>query len=304
MTKWLITGTTGFLGRHFVQICGDHPEIKTVFVSRMRDDFSSRLNHGCIYGDFNSKPFWDDLIAFHQPDVIINLAGATPPAFDETLWDANFNWIPGMLEAVNGSTIPIKIVHAGSAAEIGEVPLMMLPVDENYDPQPVTAYGRSKLAATQAILSANLKVNPVVARLFNLCGPGQGLAQAWGRYANELFRNKSEEKIVLKSFGLENRRDFIDIRDAANAIFRLADLSHTSGIYHIGRGSSISIGDGLKHLIALSQLNVEILNENQVIQSSGPSDSVADNRRIVNETGWEPKISVEQSLTDLWRSIH
>ena len=302
-SKWLITGASGFLGKHFVQICRDHPEIETIYVSRLRLNCNSEMNSDYIYGDFNSKPFWDELISFHQPDVIINLAGATPPAPDETLWKANFQWIPEMLHAVLESTKPIKIVHAGSAAELGEVPVSMLPVNEDYDAKPVTAYGRSKLSATQAILSANLKVNPVVARLFNLCGPGQGRAQAWGRYAAELFSRKAEDKIYLKSFGLENRRDFIDIRDAAQAIFHLAELSSTRGIYHVGRGNSISIGEGLRLLIEISQLKVQIEEEKQEFNSSGPSDSVADIQHIVNETGWEPKISVEQSLTDLWESL-
>ncbi|MFM7319312.1 MAG: NAD-dependent epimerase/dehydratase family protein, partial [bacterium] len=254
LSKWLITGSSGFLGRNFGQICRDHSEIETICVSRNRVDSNLRFNSDSLHGDFKRKPFWDELIAFHQPDVVVNLAGATPPAPHDILWEANFNWIPELLQAVIESTAPIKIVHAGSAAELGEVPLSMLPVSENYEAKPLTDYGRSKLAATQAILGANLKVKPVVARLFNLCGPGQGQAQAWGRYAAEIISRKAENPIKIKAFGLGNRRDFLDIRDAAKAIFQLAELAGSTGLYHVGCGKSISIGEGLKMLIEISQL--------------------------------------------------
>jgi GDP-4-dehydro-6-deoxy-D-mannose reductase len=300
---WLITGSTGFLGRNLIESLKSDSTIQPVCVGRKPGNGISDFEKGLARGDFNDTSFWKKLIQQTKPRVILNLAGATPPCNAEELWIANYHWIPGLIAVVSESPEPIKIVHAGSAAELGDVPITDLPVSEGYDAKPLNEYGKSKLAATQAFLNAELKLKPVVARLFNLCGPGQGTRQAWGRYAHELYLRRNENEITLKCFGLEARRDFIDIRDASSAIIELARCDETSRIYHVGCGRSMSIGEGLNLLVTASELNVEIEIDHERSVLSGPQDSIADNRRILRETSWAPKISIQKSLSDLWRSL-
>jgi GDP-4-dehydro-6-deoxy-D-mannose reductase len=297
-STWLVTGTSGFLGRNLLEILNNVINHRVITLGRQG---MSDVNDKIVKGDFSELLFWNETIEKYNPNVILNLAGATPPESDEKLWNANYNWIPSLVKSLEMQAKPIKLVHVGSAAELGEVPVSALPVAESYPAHPVSAYGKSKFAATNTILNANLKERPVVARLFNLCGPGQGTRQAWGRYAAELYASRNANKMTLKAFGLSSRRDFIDIRDAAAALIALANNHDSQGLYHVGRGSSHSIREGLDILIQLSKLNVNIVEEPAL--NKGPDDSIADNRRIIRETEWRPLISIEQSLSDLWQSL-
>ncbi|MFM1802725.1 MAG: GDP-6-deoxy-D-mannose reductase, partial [Planctomycetota bacterium] len=167
-------------------------------------------------------------------------------------------------------------------------------------------YGRSKWAATQLILNhaeAHQRRH-VVARVFNLCGPGQGQKQALGRYTAELASATGTEEILLYAFALDYKRDFLDVRDAARAIIQLADSNTAAGLYHLGRGSSHSIRESLNCLIQYSGHKVTIIEEPPANpMREGVRDSVANITRISHETGWSPEIRFEDSLRDLWADV-
>ena len=142
----------------------------------------------------------------------------------------------------------------------------------------------------------------MVARIFNLIGPGQSTLQAFGRYAAELAATKIGKPLEIKAFGLSHRRDFIDVRDAASAILALADHGRSNQVYHIGTGISRSLLDGLEILARNSGRGVEWI-ESLNHSAQGPLDSKASIRLIQMDTNWSPQVSFEQSLTDLWTGI-
>ena len=96
---------------------------------------------------------------------------------------------------------------------------------------------------------------------------------------------------------LSAKRDFLDIRDAAEALIALAEQGRGRLIYHVGTGVSRSIGDGLHELIRLSGREVRL---EESIDRRGPIDSRADIQKITNETDWSPRVLWETSLADLW----
>lgn len=297
---WLITGASGFLGRALVDLLQQRPNQKQILISR--NPTPCRENQIQLHPNLMQPPELHSIIDKHRPDIVLNLAGRTPPATDTELWNDNAELTFNLLKALQFSQYPIRLVHAGSAAELGEVPMEKLPVDESYKAAPVTAYGKSKLAASEAVLKANGQIKPIVARLFNLIGPGQSTHQAFGRYAAELAASSCNNRLELKAFGLSHRRDFIDVRDAASAILALADHGRSNQVYHVGTGVSRSLGEGLEILARNSGRNVkwvESLNQS----AQGPADSKASIRLIQKDTGWSPQIPFEKSLADLWAGL-
>ena len=181
---WLITGASGFLGRALVDLLQQRPNQKRILISRK--PIPHRDNILQIHADLNNFTALNSIIDLHKPDIVLNLAGRTPPASDTDLWNDNAELTFNLLNGLKSCQYPVRLVHAGSAAELGEVPLEKLPVDESYKPEPVTTYGKSKWAASEAVLQASGPITPMVARIFNLIGPGQSTLQAFGRYAAEL----------------------------------------------------------------------------------------------------------------------
>ena len=297
---WMITGASGFLGRALVDLLQQRPNQKLILISRK--PIPHRDNILQIHADLNDFTALNSIIDLHKPDIVLNLAGRTPPASDTDLWNDNAELTFNLLNCLKSCQYPVRLVHAGSAAELGEVPLEKLPVDESYKPEPVTTYGKSKWAASEAVLQASGPITPMVARIFNLIGPGQSTLQAFGRYAAELAAMEIGKPLEIKAFGLSHRRDFIDVRDAASAILALADHGKSNQVYHIGTGISRSLLDGLEILARNSGRSVEWV-ESLNHSAQGPLDSKASISLIQKDTAWGPQVSFEQSLADLWAGM-
>lgn len=298
--RCLVTGSTGFLGRAVMDQLSARPEMEVIRLVRSGHPLAG--SRGCITFENHSLDDLTRQLLTVQPDVVLHLAGRTPPATEQELEKANAGLTRELLYGLAKLDKPVRFIHAGSAAELGEVPVNKLPVDETYKPTPLTPYGKSKWAATQQVLNAGSNITPVVARVFNIIGPGQATTQAFGRYACDLLRHMSSDTLKLKAMGLEHKRDFVDIRDAAGAFILLAENPRTKGIYNVASGQSRAVGEGVEILIELSGKKVHIV-ESRELEAHGPTDSRANITKIIDETGWRPVITMEQSLADFWNEL-
>jgi GDP-4-dehydro-6-deoxy-D-mannose reductase len=308
MAVWLVTGATGFLGRHVLDalasdVAGRSPydaEVEVVVLGRHRP--ASWPEHRFIEADLNDPDGLRESLRTIAPEFVIHTAGKTPPAGDDELYRANFWSTTHLLGALRAMGKPMRVVLAGSAAELGPVDAADLPVGEDYAADPVDAYGRSKLLATRSGLAERPPLQVVAARIFNVIGPGLPPTQAFGAFAARLAE-PGPDPLDLPVGSLTPRRDFIDVRDVARALIALARQGRAGRIFHIGTGSSRSIVEGLRHLVTASGRSVVFRDDPALLRRPGPSDSRAAIGRIAAETGWVPRISFEESLDDLWCEV-
>ena len=102
MKRWLIIGASGFLGQAVLSEVRKLPNILPVCVGRS----GHRLEKGSadyVTGNFHSGAFWNEQIIQFQPDIVLNLAGMTPPGSMQELWDSNYHWIPALVASLNES---------------------------------------------------------------------------------------------------------------------------------------------------------------------------------------------------------
>ncbi len=297
MSPWLVTGANGFLGRQVLDRIRTRDE---VYVLGRRPPLGWPA-HRFLRCDLSDSEGLRHSILGLKPGIVLHLAGRTPPATSEHLYQTNVIGTLHLLDALRALNRPVRLILAGSAAELGPVAEQDLPVGEDYPPCPTDAYGLSKHLAGVAALAAGTPIEVLLARVFNPIGPGLPESQAFGRFARELATPGTNPR-RLRVGDLDTRRDFVDVRDVASAIVLLATRGST-GIYHLGTGRSRPVRDGLNLLIELSRLEVELAHDPRVASRPGPSDSRADVQRIINETGWSAGISFEESLVDLWRDV-
>jgi nucleoside-diphosphate-sugar epimerase len=278
MAVWLVTGATGFVGRQVLETLNGgatafSPSDDTMFV----------LGRHC-------PPAWprDRFVAADLTD-----ADSVRRAI------AHFWATIHLLAALRSMRRPARIVLSGSAAELGSVDPIHLPVDESHVGYPRDAYGRSKWLATSAGLAERAPLEVIAARVFNPIGPGTPPSQAFGRFADRLT-DPGSDPVELQVGDLEARRDFIDVRDVARAMIALAQSGRAGLVYNVGTGRSRRVGDGLDRLIDLSGRAVRVSVDPALKSRPGPADSSARIDRIVSQTGWQPTISWERSLEDLW----
>ncbi len=227
MAIWLLTGATGFVGRHVLDVCvkdidgteatgGNH---KVVVLGRRCPDGWPQDRF--VAADLTEPRTLPETIRRIAPDVVIHTAGRTPPAQDDDLYRTNFWATVHLLTALRSMEKPARVVLSGSAAELGPVDAADLPVDENYSGFPRDAYGRSKSLATAAGIAERGMLDVMVARVFNPIGPGTPASQALGRFADRLT-DHTIDPLHLSVGDLDTRRDFIDVRDVARAMVALA----------------------------------------------------------------------------------
>lgn len=295
MQTWLVTGGTGFLGRHVLEAAKGVGRVVAL---------GRRGPEGCAVEDFVRADLDDReglarAVAEVAPEVVIHAAGRTPPGDDLSYYHGNTRATFHLLDALSRRRRAARVVLVGSAAELGKAGAEGLPIGEDCPCRPLDAYGRSKWAAGRLGRTWPKPLEVVVGRVFNPIGPGTPTSQALGRFAAELAR-PGLDPLHLTVGDLDARRDFIDARDVAQALVALAKGGRAGEVYHVGTGRSHRVGEGLERLIALSgrEVVVEVRADRHV--RLGPGDSRADIRKIVERTGWAPRIGWEQSLADLW----
>ncbi len=218
MPVWMVTGATGFLGRHVLSALGTRVDARVVALGRRRHEPWDSGEF--VTADLDDLPALTRAVAAIQPDCVIHAAGRTPPGTAESFYRSNTLATLHLLDALKTLARPVRVVLAGSAAELGPVPVEDLPVGEDQECHPHEAYGLSKWLATCAGLAARPPVEVMVGRIFNPIGPGLSTSQAFGRFAAELA-DPSTSALVVGD--LEARRDFVDIRDVAQALVALAE---------------------------------------------------------------------------------
>ncbi|HWE36093.1 MAG TPA: NAD-dependent epimerase/dehydratase family protein [Isosphaeraceae bacterium] len=285
----LVTGGSGFLGRHLLAALVEIGPVVT-FGRRKTD-----TEH--IPGDIDDADALARAVDVVRPRLVFHLAALVPPAPACRLYRINTGGTANLLAALAGRRA--RLVLAGSAAELGPVPVEDLPIVEDKPCRPAGPYALSKWCASRLALAASKPLEVVVARLFNPIGPGLPASQALGRYARDLAA-PGPDPVLLTVGDLDSRRDFLDVRDAAAALVALARRGRPGQVYHVGTGRSRRVGDGLDALIRLSGRRVVLEPHAHHAGPSSPADSRADIRKIVAETGWRPAIPWEQTLADLW----
>lgn len=296
----LITGATGCSGRHLAahlrESCAD-----VVLGTGRRATPPPRLD-GYRPCDLTDPRAAAALVEWARPDVVHHLAGGrgadTQPEAHRRAVDAFENLRAALRARIDRR--PVRLLVVGSAAEIGRVPDTLLPVDETVECRPLTAYGAAKHAVVQAALAEPRGggLDIVVARTFNLVGPGLDERLALGRFAAHVRAARRGAAGVLRCGWLGGRRDLVDVRDAVRAYRLLADAGPPGTIANVCSGTSWRMADLLERLVAIAGVRVEV-------EAAGQpgADDVADmrgsHRTLSRMTGWQPAIALERSLADM-----
>lgn len=302
MATWMITGASGWLGSRVLEalvqdLSGDD---RVVALGRHRPD----ALRGALFvaADLLDPESIGRAVHDVRPDVVIHAAGKTPPSPDAEMYEANFWGTSRLLTAVKELKRPVRVVVAGSAAELGPIQPADLPVTEDHPCAPMTAYGRSKAMATAAATAMRGPVEVVVGRVFNLVGPAMPESLAFGRFASQLASPGADPATLLTG-RLDSRRDFVDVRDAALALLALATQGTPGKVYNVASGSSRSIQEGLDLLVGLSGRAVRTSVDPAAMRRTEPDDTRASLDRITADTDWRPEIPFNRSIADLWGGV-
>jgi GDP-4-dehydro-6-deoxy-D-mannose reductase len=239
-----------------------------------------------------------------DPDVVFHLAGVFGSDSPEELQRVNVDGFVHLRDALRrqasrGGRL-IRLLVVGSAAELGAAGASRLPVAEDACCQPRTAYGRSKWEATRLALAEppDGPLAIVVARPFNLVGPGLSPRLALGSFARQVADVALGRADAIRCGPLDARRDYLDVRDAVEAYRLLVERGRPGQIYNVCAGRSYEIGELLQRMLALAGVEAAI-HSSPADRPDDPADIYGDPRKITAECGWAAKIDIDRSLGDL-----
>jgi nucleoside-diphosphate-sugar epimerase len=289
MNRVLITGASGFLGRHCVPLFARQNCAVHAVVHQSQPVWQGPVSTHTV--DLHDAAATARLIADVRPTHLLHLAwNATPGEF----WTSpdNLDWVAASLRLVRSFAEHggQRLVVAGTCAEYAS---SIEPLHEGRSPAgPTTLYGQCKGSLHQllAAYARETGLSLAWARLFGLYGPHEHPRRivAW------TVRSLLAGQRVQCTSG-QQERDFLHVRDAADALTKLL-LSPVTGPINMASGRAVSIASLVQELARLIGGTTPIEFGAKPLPPHEAPRIVADISRLRSELGWQPSLTLSEGL--------
>jgi len=289
--KCLVTGGSGFIGKHLVEELTRSGN-ETVVVDkegRFSDEFKF------VYADI-SKPNYSEKIknALYGVDTVFHLAAKArvqPSIEQPVLFDrVNVSGTLNMLELSRLAGVR-RFIFSSSSSVYGDTEIF--PTPETAPTIPLSPYGLQKLIGEQycQLYSRIHDIETVCLRYFNVYGDGAPTEGAYCLVMGVFSRLKKEGKPLTLYGNGSQRRDFTHVQDVVQANI----LAATSE--RVGQGETLNIGNGDNRSI---QQIADIFGGpfEYLPKRLEPFQTLADNNKTKELLDWNPTGNVEEWLKE------
>ncbi len=221
--KILVTGANGLLGQKVTEIF-NHESSHQLILTDLKETAEDPKGFDYFPMDITKKDDVKDAVKKFMPDIIINNAAYTNVDGCETerelSWKVNVDAVKNLIisSRINNS----KVIHISTDyifdGKAGNY-------DENSKPNPLSYYGKSKLASENALITSG--INYSIVRTMIIYGTGKNLRANFAIWLINMLSKKQPVKIVDDQFGMPTMVD-----DLAWGLLKIVDLNK-SGIYNI-----------------------------------------------------------------------
>jgi len=284
----VVTGAEGFIGSHLVDQLRRALPPGRVFsiVHHLR-----RPRPHTWACDLTDLRALRKLLSRLRPTWIFHAAGRTRGTPEDLMRD-NLLTTATLLQAAEKKAPSAGLVLLGSAAECGD-PL-----------HPYSWAKRCQTRLAQHRAAEGQKI--IIARLFNLTGPGIPPGYLAGSIAQQVAEIEHGRNRPLQVRNLSAQRDFLDVRDAVRGILVAAKRGQSGQIYEVCSGRARRAKEVLTVLRRLASRSIRV----RVLPSrSGPGTLPVSrgNPEALRRWKWAPRISFADSLSDTlryYRDLH
>lgn len=295
MSRVLLTGATGFVGRHaLAELARDGHEVHAV---------ARTVGPAAAGVTWHALDLLDDgapgaaLIGELEPEVFVHLAWY---AAHGKFWTSteNVRWVECSLALLRAFAAAggRRAVIAGTCAEYDWANERL---DEDAPLRPATLYGASKhaLHTLAQAFCEQVDVELAWGRLFFLYGPDEDPARFVSSIVLALLRGEPASMTP----GTQ-RRDFLHTADAGAAFAALA-ASDVCGPVNVASGEALALRE-LAEAIAVRIDGGELRVGARPLAPGDPPALTTAARRLREEVGWTPALSISEGLDQVigwWR---
>ncbi len=317
----LITGATGFAGRHLIRRLNAGRDGKgleifgTCFPERPEqcaDLCDAERNVRLVHLDLRDAEASSQAVRTIHPDQVYHLAAMSQVrvSWERRLetFDTNLRGTFNLFEAARLHAPKARILFVSSSDVYGFLEPRRRRFRETDRGTIVSPYAFTKAAGEllAEFFARREKIAVVVARPFSHTGPGQTSDFALSDWARQIaLIEKRWGEDVIQAGNLNLCRDYGDVRDVVRAYALLMRKGRPGEVYNVCTGRAPTLRSILRTLIGFSRRRITVAVDPARIRKVDIPFLAGDNRKIREETGWEPRIPLERTLRDLldgWRS--
>ena len=279
--KALITGASGNLGRAAAKALAANG-YELVYVSRKAPQDVPDAKHYAV--DMAEPDQLTDIFTQEKPQIVIHLAAMLGPICDqqpELAQKVNVDATRRLVELSVKNNVK-TFIFPSTAAVYNQQELQ--PTNEDSNVEPRSMYGKTKLAAEQALaaLAKTGGTHFVALRIFNVYGNGFAVS-----LVNKLAESTSNAPISL--FGMDTfYRDYINVNDIVALFKNLCQRPDLApfGVYNVASGKATNNTE------LIASLRQQGYDPQFTVQDVPPSYSWADISRAKTELGFMPTPSI------------
>nr|WP_303696008.1 GDP-mannose 4,6-dehydratase [Brevundimonas subvibrioides] len=289
----LVTGASGFVGRRLVPRLSRDATVKALGGPDMSADSP--------VVDLLDEVSLTAAVTGFRPRTIVHLAAASSVAdaarTPGVTWDVNLIGTRNLAHAARRTGEPVHFIFASTAEVYGRA-FLDGPCSEETTPQPVSAYGRSKLAAEHLLEDLTGDgFSLTILRLFNHTGAGQDERFVVPAFAAQVAAAEAGVDDAIRVGNLEARRDFSDVDDIIEAYSAIAAGPTPEEVirYNVGSGTVRSIRSILDLLVSQARTPVKAVQDPQRLRAVDIPAAQGDFSRIRSAFGWRATTPFEST---------
>jgi nucleoside-diphosphate-sugar epimerase len=288
----LITGGTGFVGRHLAARCV-RLGADVAVLSLSREPQSSSGDIMVLHADLRQPVSVARAVDGRVFDFVFNLGGYIDhrPYFagGRDVVEQHLTGLMNLLDVLDRSVLR-GFVQVGSSDEYGDQPV---PQCGFSDSPPISPYAFAKRACSDLVraLAKQEDFPGIVARLFLVYGPGQGVERLLPHVVQACLRNEA----FPVSPG-EQTRDFCFVTDVVEGLLLAARTPQAHGsLVNIASGEPVRIRDVVESVVRLAGAGRPEFGARPYRQSESMA-LFADMSETTALLGWRPRVSLEEGL--------
>ena len=302
--RFLITGFSGFVGRHFLHYLYDKNEEMEIFGIDIRKPafdvsvYADRLHIQFEEVNLLNRDELKSVIERFRPQYILHLASFSSVAFSwqhpEESFVNNTNIFLNMTGVLKELGLPCRVLSIGSSEEYGNVMAEQLPLRESMQLQPVSPYAVARVS--QEMLSKvfvdSYHLDIILTRSFNHIGPWQDERFVVPSFIRRILNIKDEglSEGTIETGDTTIVRDFVDVRDVVNAYYMLLMDGTPGEIYNICSGTGIALADIIDQVADIVGIKVHTKVNPEYVRPNDNRVVIGSHDKLTTELGWQPVI--------------